>query len=62
MKKKIYCVDLPLTLWHFWIHQLDEFIEKCLEQYENMQYITEGSGKVDMGLNVLSAEIPMQQM
>lgn len=37
-------------MWHFWINQFGELIEKCLKQYENMQYITRGSENVDRGL------------
>jgi hypothetical protein len=49
-------------MWQFWINQLDEYIEKCLEQYENMQHIMNGNENVDMGLNVCSAEFPCSQM
>lgn len=51
-----------LNTVHFWINQLDEYIEKYLEQHENMQYITKGSGNVDIGLSVFSAEIPLKSM
>lgn len=52
-------MDLPSTLQRIWVNQLDEFIEKCLEQCENMQYIAKESGNVNMGLSVCSAKIPM---
>lgn len=54
-KKKLsrYSLDTVVFLKKltWWVHK------EMLEQYDNVQYITKGSGNVDMGLSGFSAKI-----